>query len=225
MNLVSAVGEEDVGLFAIQLSISKSFTILRPISLSLWWKGLILYAMFILLLLKHFILTQCLLVLLLHVKLEWILLDYSPDCSYLTLLFQLISATDRHRQCTDHPIKFILRRAPYSLKFKIKPGKDLCSVILTKLTVMKNICRWNLFLVMYPNFKIQWTGSEAGNVDARTKKVSSFLFHPFLPLALSVQQTLFLQPSVVNIHFRRWAWFLQFDWSLQKSSSAMTVHL
>ncbi|CAM8980586.1 unnamed protein product [Rhodiola kirilowii] len=46
-------------------------------------------------------------------------------------------------------------------------------------------------------------GSEAENVDARTKKVSSFLFHPFLPLALSVQQTLFLQPSVVNIHFRR----------------------
>ncbi|CAM8976448.1 unnamed protein product [Rhodiola kirilowii] len=80
---------------------------------------------------------------------------------------KLISATDRHRQCTDHPIKFILRRPPYSLKFKIKPG------------------------------------SEAENVDARTKKVSSFLFHPFLPLALSVQQTLFLQPSVVNIHFRR----------------------
>uniref|UniRef100_A0A7N0TP82 Light-mediated development protein DET1 n=1 Tax=Kalanchoe fedtschenkoi TaxID=63787 RepID=A0A7N0TP82_KALFE len=80
---------------------------------------------------------------------------------------KLISATDRHRQCTDHPIKFILRRPPYSLKFKIKPG------------------------------------SEAANADARTKKVSSFLFHPFWPLALSVQQTLFLQPSVVNIHFRR----------------------
>ncbi|KHN34152.1 Light-mediated development protein DET1 [Glycine soja] len=35
---------------------------------------------------------------------------------------KLISATDRHRQSTDHPIKFILRRYPYSLKFKIKPG-------------------------------------------------------------------------------------------------------
>lgn len=80
---------------------------------------------------------------------------------------KLISATDRHRQSTDHPIKFILRRQPNSLKFKIK------------------------------------LGPEAGSTDCRAKKISSFLFHPFLPLALSIQQTLFLQPSVVNIHFRR----------------------
>ncbi|GLT68103.1 hypothetical protein SLA2020_403620 [Shorea laevis] len=80
---------------------------------------------------------------------------------------KLISATDRHRQSTDHPIKFILRRQPYSLKFKIKPGP------------------------------------EAGSTDGRNKKICSFLFHPFLPLALSIQQTLFLQPSVMNIHFRR----------------------
>lgn len=80
---------------------------------------------------------------------------------------KLISATDRHRQSTDHPIKFISRRPPYTLKFKIKPGP------------------------------------EAGTIDGRTKRISSFLFHPFLPLALSIQQTLFLQPSVVNIHFRR----------------------
>ncbi|KAJ6885172.1 light-mediated development protein DET1-like [Populus alba x Populus x berolinensis] len=78
---------------------------------------------------------------------------------------KLISATDRHRPSTDHPIKFISRRQPHTLKFKIKPGP------------------------------------EAGSLDGRTKKVSSFLFHPFLPLALSIQQTLFLQPSV-NIHFR-----------------------
>ncbi|KAG6732984.1 hypothetical protein I3842_01G204400 [Carya illinoinensis] len=80
---------------------------------------------------------------------------------------KLISATNRHRQSTDHPIKFILRRQPYSLKFKIK------------------------------------TGPEAGNTDGRTKKISSFLFHPILPLVLSIQHTLFLQPSVLNIHFRR----------------------
>lgn len=80
---------------------------------------------------------------------------------------KLISATERHRQSTDHPIKFISRRQPNILKFKIKPGP------------------------------------EAGNNDGRTKKISSFLFHPSLPLALSVQQTLFLQPAVVNIHFRR----------------------
>lgn len=80
---------------------------------------------------------------------------------------KLISASDRHRQSTDHPIKFISRRPPYALKFKIKPGP------------------------------------EAGCPDGRTKKISSFLFHPILPLALSIQQTLFLQPAVVNIHFRR----------------------
>lgn len=43
----------------------------------------------------------------------------------VVVLLQLISATDRPRQSTDHPIKFISRRHPYSLKFKIKPGKKL----------------------------------------------------------------------------------------------------
>lgn len=36
---------------------------------------------------------------------------------------QLISAADRHRHSTEHPIKFISRRQPHILKFKIKPGK------------------------------------------------------------------------------------------------------
>ncbi|XP_074286783.1 light-mediated development protein DET1 isoform X2 [Silene latifolia] len=80
---------------------------------------------------------------------------------------KLISATDRHRQSTDHPIKFISRRQPKVPKFKIKPGP------------------------------------EAGSSDARAKKISSFLFHPILPLIVSIQQTMFLQSTVVNIHFRR----------------------
>ncbi|KAL9230495.1 hypothetical protein vseg_005837 [Gypsophila vaccaria] len=80
---------------------------------------------------------------------------------------KLISATDRHRQSTDHPIKFIARRQPKVPKFKIKPGP------------------------------------EAGNSDPRVKKMSSFLFHPNLPLVISIQQTVFLQSTVVNIHFRR----------------------
>uniref|UniRef100_A0A1D1XKS6 Light-mediated development protein DET1 n=3 Tax=Anthurium amnicola TaxID=1678845 RepID=A0A1D1XKS6_9ARAE len=79
---------------------------------------------------------------------------------------KLISAADRHRQATDHPIKFISRRQPNTLKFKIKPGP------------------------------------EAGVADNRTKRMSSFLFHPILPFALSIQQT-FMQPTVVNVHFRR----------------------
>ncbi|XP_047321738.1 light-mediated development protein DET1 [Impatiens glandulifera] len=79
---------------------------------------------------------------------------------------KLISATDRHRQFMDHPIKFIGRRPPHALKFKIKPGP------------------------------------EVGVADSSLKKISSFLFHPFLPLVLSIQHTLFLQPSVVNIHLR-----------------------
>lgn len=92
---------------------------------------------------------------------------YNMDTTEIVSFYQLISATDRHRQSTDHPIKFILRNSPYTLKFKIKPGP------------------------------------EAGSMDGRAKKISSFLFHPILPFALSIQQTLFLQPSVVNIHFRR----------------------
>ncbi|KAJ3676104.1 hypothetical protein LUZ60_003516 [Juncus effusus] len=50
-------------------------------------------------------------------------------------------------------------------------------------------------------FKIK-PGPESGAVDSRQKKVSSFLFHPFLPLILSIQQT-YMQPTVVNLHFRR----------------------
>ncbi|KAI4312304.1 hypothetical protein MLD38_037127 [Melastoma candidum] len=80
---------------------------------------------------------------------------------------KLISAVDRHRPAADHPIKFVLRRHPYTLKFKIKPGPD------------------------------------AGSTDGRmNKRFCSFIFHPFLPLALSIQQTSqFSQPSV-NIHLR-----------------------
>ncbi|EOA22704.1 hypothetical protein CARUB_v10003410mg [Capsella rubella] len=80
---------------------------------------------------------------------------------------KLISAADRHRQSSDNPIKFISRRQPQTLKFKIKPGP------------------------------------ECGSADGRSKKICSFLFHPHLPLAISIQQTLFMPPSVVNIHFRR----------------------
>ncbi|XP_011625180.1 light-mediated development protein DET1 isoform X1 [Amborella trichopoda] len=75
---------------------------------------------------------------------------------------KLISSTERHRPSTEHPIKFISKRHPYSLKFKIKPGP------------------------------------EAGGVDGRSKRLSCFLFHPVLPFAISIQQT--LQPSVINIH-------------------------
>ncbi|CAN8246662.1 unnamed protein product [Cochlearia groenlandica] len=80
---------------------------------------------------------------------------------------KLISGADRHRQYSDSPIKFISRRQPQTLKFKIKPGP------------------------------------ECGSADGRSKKICSFLFHPYLPLAISIQQTLFMPPSVVNIHFRR----------------------
>ncbi|KAG0449077.1 hypothetical protein HPP92_027499 [Vanilla planifolia] len=37
---------------------------------------------------------------------------------------KLISATDRLRHSTEHPIKFISRRQPHILKFKIKPGPE-----------------------------------------------------------------------------------------------------
>ncbi|EEC69774.1 hypothetical protein OsI_00042 [Oryza sativa Indica Group] len=79
---------------------------------------------------------------------------------------KLISAIDRHRHCTEHPIKFISVKQPNVVKFKIKPGSD------------------------------------SGASDSRAKRISSFLFHPFFPLALSIQQT-YMQPTVVNLHFRR----------------------
>ncbi|CAA7410958.1 unnamed protein product [Spirodela intermedia] len=79
---------------------------------------------------------------------------------------KLISAVERPRQVIDHPVKFISRRQPSTLKFKIK------------------------------------SGPEAGVADNRTKRMSSFLFHPILPFALSIQQTN-MQPTVVNVHFRR----------------------
>ncbi|VAH60552.1 unnamed protein product [Triticum turgidum subsp. durum] len=79
---------------------------------------------------------------------------------------KLISAIDRHRHCTEHPIKFISVRQPNVVKFKIKPGSD------------------------------------SGGSDSRAKRISSFLFHPFFPLALSIQQT-YMQPTVVNVHFRK----------------------
>uniref|UniRef100_A0A1J3D9M5 Light-mediated development protein DET1 n=1 Tax=Noccaea caerulescens TaxID=107243 RepID=A0A1J3D9M5_NOCCA len=89
------------------------------------------------------------------------------DQSFFRFDEKLISAADRHRQSSDNPIKFISRRQPQTLKFKIKPGP------------------------------------ECGSADGRSKKICSFLFHPHLPLAISIQQTLFMPPSVVNIHFRR----------------------
>ncbi|OVA00015.1 De-etiolated protein 1 [Macleaya cordata] len=127
---------------------------------------------------------------------------------------KLISATDRHRQSTEHPIKFISRRHPNTLKFKIKPVlPDHPFVGVTGNWVTKsfigNLLKQLYFVILdldsrdfiYIFVCIQ-TGPEAGGADGQTKKISSFLFHPIFPLALSIQHTL-LQPSVVNIHFRR----------------------
>uniref|UniRef100_A0A0D9Y933 Light-mediated development protein DET1 n=1 Tax=Oryza glumipatula TaxID=40148 RepID=A0A0D9Y933_9ORYZ len=61
----------------------------------------------------------------------------------------------------------------------------------------------SLFRYDKPNvvkFKIK-PGSDSGASDSRAKRISSFLFHPFFPLALSIQQT-YMQPTVVNLHFR-----------------------
>lgn len=54
----------------------------------------------------------------------------------MSLLLQLISAIDRHRQSTDHPIKFISRRQPNILKFKMKPGMDFLFRIVDKLHLL-----------------------------------------------------------------------------------------
>lgn len=148
------------------------------------------------------------------------LVDQRPPFSGMFL--QLISATDRPRQSTDHPIRFISRRQPNILKFKIKTGNTFslcypdylnsgffrptifCHIWLNQISlsiymscsciIWKNINGLNLFGL----------GPEFGSADGRSKKYSHFLFHPVWPLALSfIQPSFFLPPSAVNIHFRR----------------------
>eukprot|EP00271_Cylindrocystis_brebissonii_P015894 TRINITY_DN38960_c0_g1_i1.p1 TRINITY_DN38960_c0_g1~~TRINITY_DN38960_c0_g1_i1.p1 ORF type:complete len:255 (-),score=32.72 TRINITY_DN38960_c0_g1_i1:502-1266(-) len=96
--------------------------------------------------------------------------SHSPSPYFDQTLFhfdeKLISAFDRHKPCAEHPIKFISRRRPNALKFKIIPGAEL------------------------------------GPADSRVKRVASYVFHPFLPFAISIQQS-FMQPTIVNFHFRK----------------------
>lgn len=49
-----------------------------------------------------------------------------------------------------------------------------------------------------------YSGLELGSNDGHIKRVASFLFHPIFPFVISVQQS-FMQTSIVNFHFRRWA--------------------
>lgn len=55
--------------------------------------------------------------------------SHSPSAYFDQSLFhfdeKLISATDQYKPCTEHPIKFISRRKPNALKFKINPGAEL----------------------------------------------------------------------------------------------------
>lgn len=69
-----------------------------------------------------------------------ILYSCGSFCGFLqcdnVMLFvvQLISSTDRHKPCMEHPIKFISRRRPNTLKFKINPGTwDLQNETLVQL--------------------------------------------------------------------------------------------
>jgi len=193
----------------------------------------------------------------------------SLTCGNFPLLFplQLISAIDRHRHCTEHPIKFISVRSPNVVKFKIKPGigqlvwssakilelacvaiyqhclyqvqlqslsEHNSSAIVNRVPIpsCRLPCLWQekrttifrvpqeikyplflqvektwVFLVLFftSHYHILFfysVGSDSGASDSRAKRISSFFFHPFFPLALSIQQT-YMQPTVVNIHFRR----------------------
>ncbi|MBA0815012.1 hypothetical protein Gohar_020790 [Gossypium harknessii] len=59
--------------------------------------------------------------LIVYLLLQTWLISASP---FSGMFLQLISATDRPRQSTDHPIRFISRRQPNILKFKIKTGPE-----------------------------------------------------------------------------------------------------
>ncbi|KAI5084277.1 hypothetical protein GOP47_0000446 [Adiantum capillus-veneris] len=55
--------------------------------------------------------------------------SHSPSPYFDQSLFhfdeRLISATDQYKPCTEHPIKFLSRRKPNALKFKINPGLEV----------------------------------------------------------------------------------------------------
>lgn len=80
-----------------------------------------------------------------------------------------------------------------------------CIVIINTLLIIwinEIILTWT-----YTTLILFYVGLDAGGADNRVKR-SSFLFHPYLPLVLSIQQT-YMQPTVVNIHLRLWT-----TWSL-----------
>ncbi|CAA2982307.1 Hypothetical predicted protein [Olea europaea subsp. europaea] len=108
---------------------------------------------------------------------------------------QLISATDRHRQSADHPIKFSSRRQQNNLKFKIKTGTFIQVNFMPPLLVLRFETDFLSGLII--------TDLKLEALIVEGKKICSFLFHPVLPLAISIQQTLFLQPAAVNVHFHR----------------------
>ncbi|KAG2597852.1 hypothetical protein PVAP13_5KG244107 [Panicum virgatum] len=127
---------------------------------------------------------------------------------------KLISAIDRHRHCTEHPIKFISVRSPNVVKFKIKPGTGQLVWSSAKILELAYVATYQHCLYQVQLQLSQHNSSaimnrvpipscsDSGAADSRAKRISSFLFHPFFPLALSIQQT-YMQPTVVNIHFRR----------------------
>ncbi|CAA2982306.1 Hypothetical predicted protein [Olea europaea subsp. europaea] len=123
----------------------------------------------------------------------------SPSPYFDQSLFQydekLISATDRHRQSADHPIKFSSRRQQNNLKFKIKTGTFIQVNFMPPLLVLRFETDFLSGLII--------TDLKLEALIVEGKKICSFLFHPVLPLAISIQQTLFLQPAAVNVHFHR----------------------
>ena len=79
--------------------------------------------------------------------------------------WQLISAADRHRQSTDHPIKFILRRQPHSLRFKIKPGANIVYIFRIKhLITPEEMEIFFFFLMNNGFFKDMFTQSRKGDL-------------------------------------------------------------
>lgn len=137
--------EENASMGALQCPMPKPVALLRPVSVSLRWEGSYIHS-FRYNCLSWFAVRFCPLVwdeecsfgnafsLLLDSILFMLVFRLKDIMSAATVSTvcccyrQLISAIDRHKPCMEHPIKFLSRRRPNCLKFKLSPGELLNSI-------------------------------------------------------------------------------------------------
>ncbi|KAL6006698.1 acid phosphatase det1 [Asimina triloba] len=88
-------------------------------------------------------------------------------------VIKLISATDRHRQSTENPIKFISRRQPNTLKFKIKLGMSKHFIKrfseYEKLKFIQGLIGQPMWLTCYIKVKLSSSGMDVKQKSKMSK--------------------------------------------------------